>query len=734
MITHVIKSDGSVEPFSNEKLNKWAEITAEEDVSWSELAITAYKKLDNYCTSKDLHNAMIMACMDIGTEASLRVAGKLLVSNLYKEAFGGFEKLPTLKHLVDNVWDSMSYSDEEVELLDKVIDHSKDMSYNYTSLRQMKDRYLMKDVSSGKIYESPQFMFMGIAMAAMETRDRDVRIQDVINVYHYLSDMKINLPTPMLINLRTDLRGYSSCAVFNVGDTVESIDVGNSISFLLTAKSAGIGGYIGTRSRGDSVKGGRIRHTGKIPLYRSIESAVHAMLQNGSRGGAATLYYSALDPELEDLIQLKNPMTIVEKQVRGIDYALIYNNSFAKAVANNGKWLLISQQKAPDLHEAMFSGDSEHFDMLLEKYWDKGVRVKARDIALRYLTQSVETGRKYLFNAEEVNKHTPFKDTIYSSNLCAEIALPTKPYVDTNDLHSETPNGEIGLCSLASVVESRIESDEEYEDVAYYCLLIIDRVIEMMDYPFKSLETTAKYRRSAGVGITNLAHSLASKGLNYSNGKQTIHDIAERHSYMLHKASLKLAKEIGVCEGMGVSRYKDGWLPIDTYNRNVDELVTGLKYDWESLREDIIKTGGIRNSVLEAFMPNESSSGLTSTTNSLYPIRQNKIAKSSGSNRNLFIAPDSETLDYQFAWDVPSKDLIDMYAIFQKFCGQAISADLYLDLRKVKEVSSRKLLQDFLYMTRMGVKTRYYMNSATGNKLEVEEVEEVGCAGGGCTL
>lgn len=418
MLEFVTKSDGSVEPFSSEKLNKWASITAEEDVSWSELAITAYKKLNNYCTSKDLHDAMIMACMDIGTEASLRVAGKLLVSNLYKEAFGGFEKLPHLSDFVSDVWVGMDYSDEEIEELNSVLDHSKDMSYNYTSLRQMKDKYLLKDVTTGQIYESPQYMFMGISMAAMETRNKDVRLQDVIKTYEYLSDMKINLPTPMLNNLRTDLKGYASCCVFNVGDTVESIDVGNSISFLMTARSAGIGGYIGTRSRGDGVKEGRIKHTGKIPLYRSIESAVHAMLQNGSRGGAATLYYSVLDPELEDLIQLKNPMTIVEKQVRGIDYGLIYNTSFAKAVANNEKWLLVSQAVAPDLYEALFSEDISKFELLLEKYWDKGVRVKARDIAMKFLTQSVETGRKYLFNVEEVNRHTPFKDPIYSSNLC----------------------------------------------------------------------------------------------------------------------------------------------------------------------------------------------------------------------------------------------------------------------------------------------------------------------------
>lgn len=417
MINFVTKRDGRKEQFSADKLHRWIEMTAKEDVNWSDLAFRAYRKLNDGCSSTDLHNALVMACLDIGTEASLRVAGKFFVSNMYKEVYGGIEFIPTLKEFGEKHWAKMNYTDGEWEQLNSYIKHSTDLEYSYTTIRQMVDKYLIKDRVTNELKETPQMAFMGMAMAAMENMSVDRRVEDVIKLYNYLKDLKINLPSPMLSNLRTKSKGYASCLTFMTDDTVSSLATGEHIAFMMTAASAGIGGYIQSRSIGDSVKGGAVRHIGKIPLYRQIESAVNAMRQQ-SRGGAATIHFTCLDPEVEDLTQLKNPMTLEEKRVRGIDYSMIYNNSFAKAVATNGKWLLISVKDAPDLHEALFSGDGERFDVLMEKYWSKGKRVSAREIAINYLTQSLETGRMYMYNAQEGNTHTPYKETIYTSNLC----------------------------------------------------------------------------------------------------------------------------------------------------------------------------------------------------------------------------------------------------------------------------------------------------------------------------
>lgn len=303
-------------------------------------------------------------------------------------------------------------------------------------------------------------------------------------------------------------------------------------------------------------------------------------------------------------------------------------------------------------------------------------------------------------------------------------------------MYEHGESGEIGLCSLGAIVAGNT-THEEWEDVAYYTVLMIDNVIELMDYPFKQLEYTAKARRSIGVGITNLAYDMANRGLKYSSvsGKRYIHKLAEMHSYYLHKASLRLAKERGVCDWIHKTKYPEGWLPIDTANKVIDTIVDQpLLYDWETLRKDIIANGGIRNSVLEAFMPNESSSVATGGTNSIYPIRSLKVIKTSGTNKNLFIAPKAEEMkwDYELAWDIPTKDMLEVYAIIQKFTGQAISADLYITYNSSvgeKSVGAKELLTQFLTFTKLGVKCRYYVNSSTGVNLDEQK-----CSSGGCTL
>lgn len=304
---------------------------------------------------------------------------------------------------------------------------------------------------------------------------------------------------------------------------------------------------------------------------------------------------------------------------------------------------------------------------------------------------------------------------------------------------------EVALCFISSIVAGRV-TEEDYEDVAYYTTLMIDNVIDLMEYPFKQMEITAKSRRSIGVGITNLAHHLAKSGKSYTtkDGKEFIHQHAEMHSYYLHKASLRLAKEKGVAPWIGKTKYVDGWTPLKTYNKNVDSLGDFvLQYDWSQLSEDIKANGGIRHSVLETTPPAESSSQASNTTNSVYPPRQLIISKKSGNSKNIFIVPDYEDLkvrySYELAWDTPNKDLIDMYAIIQKFHGQSISSDLYLDYSKLPDgkVSNKQLLQEYLQMTKLGMKSRYYINSKSGvsdDNGDDNTEDEKGCAGGACSL
>lgn len=728
MIYTVKKFDGTMQEFQPARLNHWAEWADNFGVNWSEIALEAVRRCYDGCSTSELQAAMVNACVDKQTDAHSKMAGRLLAGSVYKEAFGGFRKIPKLdtfyhKMVDEGHWSEMGYSDEELLELEQIISHEKDLHYGYSVIKQFKDKYAIRNVDTKRVYESPQFMFMGMSMFVMKDMPKERRIEDVKKLYTYLSDLKINAPTPYLNGLRNKKSGYASCCVIKSEDTAKSIGVAEHIAYEMTCKQAGIGILLQTRSIGDGVRQKTIKHQGKLPYYRCIDSAVKANRQQ-TRGGSATVGFLAVDPEINTLLRLNHPMTPAKQQIKHMDYQVGINGSLLRRALKNENWVLASYSEAPELHEAMYK-NSEVFDEVMESVLkDSSIKkevVSARDILKVFAMSRLGTGRVYPFFPDNMNAHTPFLDTIFNSNLCMEIQLPTKGFLSMDELYNPDAevNGEVALCFLSSIVAGRV-SPEEYADVAYYTLLMIDNVMDIMDYPFETLKKSAQYRRSVGVGITNLAHYLASNFTDYSSpvGKRMMHELAEMHSYHLHRASLKLAQERGVCEGMKVSRYKQGWVPTQTYNRNVDKIVDGtLNFDWDALSKEIRDNGGIRHSVLEAYMPNESSSLATNTTNGLYPVREFIMFKKSPQGSVLFIAPDSETIGdlYQSAWDTPMRDMIECYAIFQKFTGQAISADFYIDYSKNgRKVSFTEFMLDLYYAHELGMKTQYYFNSKVG--------------------
>lgn len=751
-IRTVIKRNGKSEEFDAAKLNKWAAWAADLCVDWSSIALEAYRKCVDKCSTDDLHTAMISACVDKETEEHLIMAGKLFIGKVYKEAFGGAEFIPTVKDMytrmvAEGLWAPMNYTDEEFEKMQTIIKHRRDETASYSETKQICDKYAIFDRVDKIFKETPQFVYMRMAMQLSEHRFKKSRMKDVEKFYNYLSMKKINPPSPNLINLGTPKKQYASCCVITTNDTAASLAAADHIAYMMTCASAGIGHHIKSRSAGDKVRHGMIVHQGKLPYYKVAQASVLANLQ-ANRGGALTMHFNLLDPELEDLMKLKNVQTVTEKRIKDIDYSFGYNLTFVKKALMNDDWMLVSYADAPDLYEAMYDADESKFVELYEKVL-KNKRIpkkfmKARDIATTVLSEAYGTGRMYEHNCAELNRHTPFKEKIYSSNLCQEIALVTSGFRSVADLYSSEPDvpGEIGLCNLAAIIAGNVKP-KEYEDVGYYALLMVDTVIEIMDYPFPHLKRTAQARRSAGIGITNLAYDLATKKLKYSTleGKKYIHRLAELHSYSLHRASLRLAKEYGVCDWMHKTKYPDGWLPIDTANKFIDTIVNEpLHCDWETLRQEIIANGGIRHSVLEAHMPCESSALASGTTNGLYPIREIAVIKTSGINKIPFLAPRYESLknDYEFAWDISHNDMAEVYAVVQKFTGQGISADFYLNMKadEDKKIGTKQILEEFAYRAKLGLKTRYYFNSGTSSTMSTLHTEEQdrGCAGGACSL
>ena len=741
MIRYVTKSNGKKEEFNPEKLRKWSEFAAGK-LNWSEIELDAIKRCYDGVPTRELHSAMIAACCEKQTQAYSDMAGRLLLGMIYKQAHGGYHNIPSLldfykESVGSGLWSKMDYTDEEIKELGKVVKHSKNLTYGYSVLRQMADKYLMKDAVRDIVHESPQFLFIGLAMKVMEIQPKDRRIEDIKKLYTYVSDLKINLPSPYLTTLRTNIKGSASCCLFRADDNAESLAIANYLAHEYTLNNAGIGVNLQTRATGQGVKNNRIIHGGLLPYLKWMEDSVGASKQS-SRGGSATVTFTCLEPDFDDLIRLKNPTTVIEKKVDKLDYSVVVNNAFLRRAAKGEDWMLVSFDEAPELYEALYKSEEE-FEQVYEKVSRKRIKkkiVKARDLLVEIIKQRVETGRIYVFFADNANIHNPFYDTVWQSNLCQEIFLPTKAFHKMTDLFTgeNTEDQELALCFLSSIVAGRV-SAEEYEDVAYYTVLTIDNVIETMEYPFLHNEITAKARRSIGVGITNLAHYLASNFVTYSEayGKKLMHELAERHYFWLAKASLRLSKEKGLGEWMHKTKWPDGWLPIDTYAKAVDTIGNfELKLDWETLRKEIIDNGGIRNSVLAAVAPNESSSLVSNTTNSLYPVRDTLIYKQSQKGNVLFIVPEYDKLKdvYQSAWNVPNKDIAEMYGIFTKFMDQGISCDQWVDYSKMEDgrLSMKDQIQFILLCAKYGVKSLYYLNSKTKSASTLaQEDEEPGC-------
>lgn len=1330
MIKTVVKRNGSKETFNAEKLNNWgiwaAKTLDPKIVDWSSAVMRVVSLLPEEVTTKELQDSLIKYCLDKDTYEHNIMAGRLYAASLPKEFYPETRTYPTLKELhdrmiKDGVIVKPNYTDEEYEYLNSLLNHELDLTYAHYSLNQIVKKYAMQDRTKKSIYETPQFVYMRVAMQTFNNYHQEDRLEKLAKFYYYVSNRKINIPTPYFANSLTSNPNVASCAVLLSDDTAESIGVTATLGYMLTVAGAGLGVNFKTRSIGDAVRGGIVRHQGKIPYYRGFANMIKSSMQscyihtddtnpihfltdegfkpiteitretnvaqfddelnvsymkphrvinepykvdvgyrfytddgsiditvthnhrmiyrqtkpmptdkkvpkgwyeidkntigstllsmaeansftptedmiiytayseynainnsfdeikgnllkketvrglkgkqihcvetdtgnicimnkdknnpnkerimiNGnSRGGAATIYYPFTDPELENLLVLKNPLTVQAKRLREVDYGIILNKWLLKRAAEKKDIYLFSYKDNPELHELLYHEDSNVFGEAMlkfaEEHPDKVTPYPAIDVLKGIVTQQLETGRLYLFFADEVNRHTPYKDTIYSSNLCItgdqyvpsnyglltakelydlgeiddlvlfdgekqvksspmklreknvpvyeiglnggykhrvtdyhkvmtqrgmveckdlivgkdkviintkegifgknhlpdeayifglwqgdgtsrndslfldvwegktsclmdeihsiytklhekysggkydvknsngevvgsrsyevpkwnkstkvgnkdkwrlsiglmakhmeytkdriprwiregdketqlayikglfytdgtfnycqssntlylsissihiefleelqimlnnlgfvfgmslqakegyrmlpdsnrelkeyrckksmrlttgnyhtcrdfeeatgfitfrgkelphrdkfynvnnsklvkyvkrienqdvycptvetdehifiancakslncnEISLPTKPFPTYSDFYQnldDPEKGTVAFCNLAGITVDRIDSDEEYAEVAYYCLFMIDEGINNAKLPFPKLDYSIRAWRSAGVGVLGLAHLLAKKGLSYASqeGRNFIHEQAETHAYHLYKAALQLAKERGNAQYMNRTKFPEGWLPIDTYNKNVDELVTvGLKRDWETLRKEIIEQGGIRFTTVSTIPPVESSSISSETSNSIYALREFSLVKYSGDTTNRWVAPDATKLKdkYEIVWELGNKPMIQMYAIYQKFIDQGISADLWVDRTVNKEVSMKEMLQEIFMMAKYGMKGRYYYNTklerdlkqhgfetSFGSKEEDKEPveEERGCSSGGCSL
>lgn len=749
MLQIIEKRDGSIEKFDYDKIAKWGKWAAKDlTIDWESIVNKVLTKFPKKVKSTELQTALITECLQLGTTTGNMMAGRLYMADVATDVHD--RVYPPLKHQLKKtrklgLMRYLDYSDEDLDEIDKAIDHDRNMEMSYDQIKQIYMKYSLNNRVKKQIYETPQFVFMRIALHVCEKDPKDQRVANVIEVYEYLSKNKINSPSPNYINIGTNHLGLASCCLYTVSDDLDSIEAGNHIAYKMTAMSAGIGGYMALRSIGDPVRAGSIVHQGKMPYLNDIGGRVVANIQAG-RGGACNQFYTCYDPEALTMAQAQNPRTPESRKNRKIHFTCMFNDFFYYKASKKKKIFTFTEFSAPDLHQAFFSGDNKKFATLYKAYEEDPNFVKNYVDAAKLLAeirqQGPEVATHYEMNVTEANRHTPFKEPIYSSNLCIEIYEHTSPYKHVMDLYKEEDleTGEVALCSLGALVEPEITSDAEYERACYISLKIIDFCIDNSEYILPHIGYTAKRRRNAAVGLIGVAHTLARKGIRYSSDEGLLehHRIAERHMYFMIKASLQLGKERGNAPWIHKTKWPEGWLPIDTYKRSVDELVSPDKnvYDWEALRAEIIENKGIRHTTLVAYMPTESSSKATGYPNSMYPVRALVLTKSDLNNTIEWVAKDNDKFGdkYELAYNIDPKRMLDVYAVYQKWTDQGISADEWLDRTKNIYLSQKELVDRALYSNYRGIKGKYYTNSLTSDQDYDKATDAVGCGDGGCTV
>ncbi len=726
--TKVVKRDGKTEPLDLNKLHVMVEEACKDlaGVSASQVEMQSGIQFYDGITTAEVQEILIRSAsdlIDLEHPNYQFVAARLLLFAVRKQLFGRIHDCPTVKQQVERcvgrgVYDSeilSLYSDEEFDKLQSFIDHHRDYLFTYAGLRQVVDKYLVQDRSTGALYETPQFMYLMIAATIFSKYPKETRLDYVKKYYDAISKHKINIPTPIMAGVRTPLRQFASCVLVDVDDTLDSIFSSDMAIGKYVAQRAGIGINAG-RIRGINAKirGGEVQHTGVVPFLKKFEATVRCCTQNGIRGGSATVHFPIWHQEIEDILVLKNNKGTEDNRVRKLDYSIQISKLFYERFIKNEEISLFSPHDVPGLYDAF---GTEGFDELYNVYERQESiprkTIGAQELFLDLLKERAETGRIYIMNIDHCNSHSSYLDKIEMSNLCQEITIPTKPIQ-----HIDDPNGEIALCILSAINIGKIKTNEDLEVLCDLAVRSLDELIDYQDYPVRAAEIATRARRSLGVGYIGLAHYLAKHGVKYEDSAawNLVHDLTEAFQYYLIRATVNLAKEKGACEYSHRTKYGQGILPIDTYKKEVDEIVpNNLKYDWDSLREQV-KQYGVRNSTLSAQMPSESSSVVSNATNGIEPPRGYLSIKKSKKGPLKQIVPQYQTLknNYTLLWDMPSNiGYINIVAVMQKFFDQAISGNWSYNPEHYanNEVPVSVMAQDMLTCFRLGHKTAYYQNT-----------------------
>lgn len=745
----VIKKDGSKEDFKIDKIHRvvsWA-VEGLSGVTVSDVEINAKLNIVDGITTEQIHSVLIDSATNLINEDApdyQYVAGRLLNYQLRKNVWGG-KNPPKLVDLIkSNVTKGFYTADllqwytiEEINKIDEFINHQQDFEYTFCSIKQLCDKYLVKNQHTKEIYETPQFRYVIAAMTVFHKYKNGVRLALIKKAYNAFSKFKINLATPQLAGLGTLNNSYASCGLIEMLDTTSSINATNHAVALATCAGYGIGvNYGRMRSINSSIKNGTITHPGVVPFLKITEANTKAWQKNGVRGGSATINFPFWHYEIENIIQLKNATTGThDSRVFNLDYVIGLSKLFYERFLKNENVTLFSPNDVPGLYEAFGTDD---FDDLYCKYEkDKKIKLKhvvnSRELFSLLVKERLETGRIYIFNIDNVNTYGSWNDKVDMTNLCVEVTQAIKPLKAIND-----PDSEIGVCVLAALNWLEITSEEDLEKACDITVRMLDEIIDIQDYFDLAARNFCQNKRSLGVGITNLAAFLAKHKTKYSDKEalDLVDEWMEKQQYYLIKSSINLAKEKGACSKFDSSKYSNGWLPID---KKYKEQLTNrkLSMDWEGLRKEL-KEFGMRHTTLSCQMPVESSSLAQNSTNGADPAKALLTFKSSKKSSIPVLVPNvkSHGQYYELAFDIKDNfAYLNVCNIIQKWMDMSMSVNQYFNPANYdgNKISYSQIIKEMIHFWKFGGKSLYYLHSEDGNK-HFEKEKESGCGSGACSL
>lgn len=731
---NVVKRDGNKEPFDVNKIHKVLEWACEgiNGVSISEIELKSNIQINDGMQTDDIHELLIKSSAELISEHTPNyqyVAARLVNYKIRKQVYGEYTPWGLNTVITQNVMRGMydgqvlvEYTEHEIDALDRYIKHDRDNDFTYVGMEQFRGKYLVQDRITKVPYETPQILYMLIAMTLFMRYPRETRMKYVKDYYDAVSQFYISLPTPIMAGVRTPTRQFSSCVLIESGDSLDSINSTTTSIVRYISKKAGIGIGAGSiRALGSRIGDGSVIHTGLIPFLKYFQAAVKSCSQGGVRGGAATVYIPVWHLEFENLIVLKNNKGTEETRVRHMDYCYQFNKTMYERLLTGGSITLFSPDDVPDLYDAFYADQDKFKELYLQYEQRTDIRKKsmpALEVFSQFLTERKDTGRIYLMNVDHANSHGAFIPEvapIRMSNLCTEIDLPTNPLKS-----SEDTDGEISLCTLSATNYGLINEPREFEKYCDLQVRALDALLDYQSYPVPAAERSTKNRRPLGNGIINLAYFLAKRGLKYDESALPVVDeYTEAWSYYLIKASVNLAKEYGACPAWKETKYSLGLTPNQTYKKEVDELVPHQeRMDWEGLRKDL-RTYGIRNSTLMALMPAETSAQISNSTNGIEAPRALVSFKQSKDGVMAQVVPGYHKLknQYDLLWDQKSPEgYLKICAVLQKYIDQGISVNTSYNPENYEDhkVPMSEMIKHLVMFYKYGGKQLYYFNTHDG--------------------